>query len=192
MLSRYGKVSAVEMDETARSIAMEKTGGSIDIRLGSFPEDRPFIEEKFDLICLFDVLEHIEEDMATLVALKGLLAKGGRVLITVPAYGWLWGVHDEFLHHKRRYSEMELRHKIGMAGLHTRKLTYFNTILFPLVALIRLKDRFSVRQTSSGTKIPCTPVNSFLTKLFGSERFFLRHFGFLFGVSLLAVLETKS
>src|SRR4029077_81559 len=109
MLSSFGQVSAVEMDASARSIALQKTDGRFDIRAGFCPGGIPFANEKFDLICLFDVLEHIEEDIATLVAVKGLLASGGRVLMTVPAQQWLWSAHDEFLHHKRRYAARELR-----------------------------------------------------------------------------------
>ena len=85
MLAEFGQVSALEMDETARSIAAEKTGGHFDIRAGCCPTNIPFAGEHFDLICLFDVLEHIEQDVETLVAVKPLLAEAGRVLITVPA-----------------------------------------------------------------------------------------------------------
>src|SRR5665811_2607027 len=62
MLSDFGRVSALEMDPTARSIATEKTGGCFDIRAGFCPADIPFPTATFDLVCLFDVLEHIEED----------------------------------------------------------------------------------------------------------------------------------
>lgn len=132
MLSSFGQVSAVEMDASARSIAVQKTQGRFDIRAGSCPAGIPFAGERFDLICLIDVLEHIEEDVATLTAVKGLLAKGGRVLATVPAHRWLWSAHDTFLHHKRRYTADELRRKISAAGLEPVKLSYFNTFLFPL------------------------------------------------------------
>ncbi|MGH9896703.1 MAG: class I SAM-dependent methyltransferase, partial [bacterium] len=104
MLSSFGRVSALEMNATARSIAERKTSGRFDIREGLCPAEIPFADEKFHLVCLFDVLEHIEEDVETLVAARNLLAQGGRVILTVPAYRWLWGVHDELLHHKRRYS----------------------------------------------------------------------------------------
>jgi len=189
MLAAYGKVSALEMDASARAIAAEKTGGQFDIRAGFCPTDIPFSGEKFDLICIFDVLEHIEEDQATLVAVKGLLAENGRVLVTVPAYGFLWGTHDRFLYHKRRYSPAELKRKATDAGLHVEKLSYFNTLLFPLAVAARIKDRLFQSASSSGTKIPPSPINTLFRHVFSAERFLLEKCNLPFGVSLLGVLR---
>lgn len=189
MLSSFGQVSALEMDATARSIASEKTGGRFDVRPGFCPTDIPFAGEKFDLICLFDVLEHIDEDVETLIALKGLLAQGGRVLVTVPAYRWLWSAHDDFLHHKRRYSASELRQKVAASGLQPVKISYFNTILFPLAALVRLKDRLLSNSSASGSSIPPAPINQLFTILFSGERTLVAKMNLPFGVSLLGVLR---
>ncbi len=191
MLSSFGRVSAVEMDATARSIAEERTGGRFDIRAGCCPTDMPSFGEKFDLVCLFDVLEHIEEDVDTLVVTKKLLADGARIVATVPAFGWLWGVHDEFLHHKRRYSATELRRKAFAAGLHPEKMTYFNTFLFPVVAAVRLKDRLLRSSSASGTVVPPPRINALLLHIFGAERFILGNLSFPFGVSLLTILRPE-
>lgn len=189
MLSSFGQVSALEMDATARSIASEKTGGRFDIRPGFCPTDIPFAGEKFDLICLFDVLEHVDEDVETLIAVKGLLAEGGRVLVTVPAYRWFWSAHDVFLHHKRRYSATELNQKIAASGLHPIKISYFNTILFPFAAIVRLKDRLLRISSASGSRVPPAPINQLFTTLFSGERFLLAKMNLPFGVSLLGVLR---
>lgn len=187
MLSAFGGISALEMDATARSIAMQKTGGRFDIRAGCCPGDIPFATAAFDLVCLFDVLEHIEDDVAALVAVRTLLAAGGRALLTVPAYSWLWSAHDRHLHHKRRYAMAELRKKAVASGLFIEKISHFNTLLFPLVALGRLKDRLLDRSAATGTAIPPAPVNAFLSTLFAAERFLLRRGDLPFGASLLAV-----
>lgn len=191
MLSAFGRVSALEMDETARSIANKKTLDRFDIRAGFCPTDIPFTNEKFDLICLFDVLEHIEKDFATLVAIKKLLADGGRILVTVPAYQWLWSKHDEFLHHKRRYSASDLRKKIIAAGLSAEKLSYFNMLLFPLAVSARLKDRLLEAPSASGTGIPAAPLNELLYRIFSAERHLLEKMSLPFGVSLLAILRAE-
>jgi SAM-dependent methyltransferase len=191
MLSQYGELSAVEMDATARSIALRNAADQVDIRQAVFPAEMPFRDTKFDLICLFDVLEHIDRDTEALIALKGLLAEGGRVLITVPAYGWLWSVHDEFLHHKRRYSRTELCRKVGVAGLRTTEITHFNSFLLPLAAVVRLKDKLLASRSSSGNSIPWKPINYLLKFLFSSERHILGRARLPFGVSLLAVLQNK-
>ena len=191
MLSAFGRISALEMDATARSISAEKTGGRFDIRAGRCPADIPFSGEKFNLICLFDVLEHIDEDVATLVAIKKLLAQNGRVLITVPAYRWLWSAHDEFLHHKRRYSAFELREKIAASGFRIEKMSYFNTLLFPLAIVARFKDRLFGSLSASGTKIPSHLLNRFFRQLFSAESFLLANLNLPFGVSLLAILRAE-
>lgn len=191
MLAQFGAVSALEMDDTARTLAAQKTGGAFDIRAGHCPDQIPFTDKQFDLICLFDVLEHIPDDAATLAALPGLLAPGGQVVLTVPAYRWLWGAHDEYLHHQRRYSASELKKKITAAGFELETFTYFNTLLFPLAALVRLKERLAGNKQASGGAIPSEPINSVLKHVFALERYLLPYLRLPFGVSLLAVLKPK-
>lgn len=185
MLSAFGRVSALESDETARAIALQKTAGRFDIRPGRCPHDIPFPRQSFDLVCLFDVLEHIEDDTATLQAVGTLLARDGQALITVPAYRWLWSAHDEFLHHKRRYSAGELRRKASAAGLRTAVLSYFNTLLFALAAAGRL-----VNHGSAGRSMPARPINTLLHVVFSAERFLVGRLPLPFGLSLLAVLRS--
>jgi len=188
MLSSFGKVSAMEMDPTARKISLQKTDGLYDIRLGACPSGIPFVNVRFDLICLIDVLEHIEEDVETLVAVKSLLSERGRILITVPANRWLWSSHDDFLYHKRRYSVSELRKKAAESGLSINKLSYYNTFMFPLEAIVRLKDKILAKSSASGTKIPSSIINKSLMKIFSAERYLIRLFDLPFGVSLFCVL----
>jgi SAM-dependent methyltransferase len=190
MLSSFGTVSAFEMDATARLLAAEKTAGKYDIREGCCPTNIPFVGEKFDLICLFDVLEHIEEDEGTLIALKDFLSDEGRVLLTVPANRWLWSAHDVSLHHKRRYSVSELRAKVLSAGYGITKLSFFNTFLFPVAAMMRCKDKLTGNTISaSGTAVPPAMINRLFGTIFGCERLILRHFDFPFGVSLICIFH---
>lgn len=190
MLSRHGSVSAIEMDEGACAIAREKTGGRFAILQGRFPEHIPFQGETFDLIFMSDVLEHVERDVETLVALRRLLAPGGRLLITVPAYPWLWGPHDVFLHHQRRYTAKSLRDAVLEADLRIDRVTYFNTLLLPMAALVRAKDRLLRAKKSSGTAIPGAFVNRMLFLIFRSERHLLGRFNLPAGVSLLAMVRS--
>lgn len=190
MLARFGRVSALEMDDSARAMAAKKTGDRYDIRAGSCPYDIPFVDDSFDLICMFDVLEHIEDDGETLLRLKKLLGANGRLLITVPAYQWLYGEHDEFLYHKRRYTARQLSGKCGAAGLAPARISYFNTLLFPLAVIARLKDKLLGAGAVTGTRVPPAPINTVFEKLFGTERFLLDRFDLPFGISLLAVVKS--
>lgn len=189
MLAKFGEISAFEMDANARAIASNKTNNLYDIRAGYCPDEIPFHDQRFDLICMFDVLEHIDQDTEALIAIKQLLKINGRILLTVPAYQWLWGAHDEFLYHKRRYSATQLQKKIVAAGLRPVKISYFNTILFPLAAIVRIKDKLLGNSLATGTSVPPAPINKFFTTLFGAERFLLERFNLPFGVSLLSVLK---
>jgi len=192
LLADFGKVSAIEMDANARALASQKMGANVEIRAGRAPEDIPFGPGSFDLICMFDVLEHIEHDEQTLLRLRELLCDdNGKMLITVPAYQWLWSAHDEFLHHKRRYTLRSLHRLFKRCGLRTLRLTYFNTLLFPLVAAIRVKERITGNDTPSGHDVPRAALNATLQRIFASEVTLLRHFNLPFGVSLLAVVERE-
>lgn len=187
LLARHGSVSAMEMDATARTIASSKTDGRFVIRAGHCPDNIPYPGETFDLICMFDVLEHIEEDVETLQALRAHLAPNGRLLITVPAYQWLWSAHDVFLHHKRRYTARRLRQAFVASRLRVDRISYFNTLLLPLTALARLKDRLHSSASASGTATPPRPINAVLYAIFASEQSMLRKFNLPAGVSLLGI-----
>ena len=105
MLERFGEVQAVEMSDLARQIAWEKTGR--EFLYGYLPDRIPVAGiGRLDLS--FDVLEHVDEDEASLAAMRRLLKPGGRIVLTVPAHQWLWSAHDVGLHHMRRYSRSQL------------------------------------------------------------------------------------
>jgi SAM-dependent methyltransferase len=190
MLGGFGHVQAVEMDEYARTLASDRVPAA-KIQPGSLPDCIPCEAGSFDLVCLFDVLEHVERDQASLVALRQLVVPGGFALVTVPAYRWLWSRHDERLHHVRRYSAGELRTKALAAGWTVSRLTYFNTLLFPLAVVARIVDRLRSSAAPAGTGLPATALNAALLSVFGSERALLARTNLPFGVSILAVLRAK-
>lgn len=191
MLAGFGVVSALEMNEEAREIALKKADHLYDIRAGYCPDAIPFDGQCFDLICMFDVLEHIEQDIETLIALKPLLSEQGRILITVPAYQWLWGAHDIYLHHKRRYNQKELHKKTLSAGLQPIKISYFNTFLFPVAAMVRLKEKIFKSSSACGTAIPRKSLNNVFKCIFSAEKFLLNNINLPFGFSIVGVFQSK-
>jgi SAM-dependent methyltransferase len=190
LLSEFGRVSAIEADSTALEIAVRKIGGAADVRSGHLPYDNPFPDNSFDLICLFDVLEHIEEDLQSLTQLQQHLNIRGRIVITVPAFPWLWSSHDVFLHHRRRYTRSGLLKKLETAGFRVERATYFNFWLFPLTACMRLLDRLFGIAPRAGGAVPQRWINESLFRIFASERSLLNHFDIPFGVSLLVIART--
>ncbi len=189
MLARFGSVQALEMDEQARAFAYRRAP-DIEVRPGRLPDQLPFDAGSFDLICLFDVLEHVDQDRAALTALRTLAAPGGRALLTVPACPWLWSHHDERLHHHRRYTRATLRDVVQASGWRLRRLTAFNTLLFPLAVAGRLADRLRGDQAApAGQAMPPAPLNAALRTVFGAEAALLALTDLPYGVSLMAVLD---
>ncbi|MBN1545207.1 MAG: class I SAM-dependent methyltransferase [Syntrophaceae bacterium] len=189
MLASFGRLRAVELDETARTIATDL--GICDVAAGGLPEPIPFDDGAFDLVCLLDVLEHIKDDCAALVRAGRLLRPTGRLLVTVPAYPWLWSAHDDAHHHQRRYTKEMLCQKAQGAGLIISRLGYFNTLLFPLIAGIRIIARITGTERGSDAALPSPLTNRILAGIFSSERHFLSHRLFCFGTSILAVLSLE-
>ena len=187
MLSGFGQVDAMEMDADASAYAEKSTGSHVEV--GSLPSDIPF-GGKYDLICMFDVPEHVEDDAGALTRLASMLEPGGHLVISVPAYTWLWSDHDVVLHHFRRYSRSRLRSDLTTAGLHVCKLSYFNSALFPAAAAARLMGKVFKRQPA-GMRVPPAPLNAVLKRLFGAEAPIIRRANLPFGLSVLAVASLQ-
>lgn len=186
MLRAFGEVDAIEGDATARNLAQRRC--IAHVYEGWLPDRLPERLACYDLICLFDVLEHIADDVASLVALRHLLKPGGRILVTVPAYKWLWSRHDVLLHHHRRYRRIDLVKLAAKSGFTCARLSYFNMFLLPLVATARFIDQWHSGSTTTGVAIPAAPINDLLHRIFASERFLLRRVDFPTGTSLYAEL----
>ncbi|NML32532.1 class I SAM-dependent methyltransferase [Paraburkholderia antibiotica] len=191
MLAGFGTVCGLEMDPTARALSARKTGGHFDIRAGHCPDDVPFHGERFDLICFFDCLEHIADDTASLARMQDLLTPRGRIVVTVPAGKKLWSAHDVFLHHYRRYSRDSLLRCASAAGYEVERISYFNTLLYPLALAARWADRLLQRQRSTGDAIPPAPLNAALYRIFSAERHWLARAPLPYGVSLFAILRKR-
>lgn len=188
MLRRFGSVDAIEIDDEARGLASQRLGRPLSA--APLPE-LPGIEEgSYHLIALLDVLEHVDEDRASLASIARRLAPAGRILLTVPAYQWMWSAHDEVHHHKRRYSKAGLRRVIAEAGLKAELLTHFNSLLFPVAAAARIVGK-ARRKQDSDDQMPSRPVNKVLTGIFGLERHLVGRIPLPAGVSLVAILSQR-
>ncbi|MFM9828351.1 MAG: class I SAM-dependent methyltransferase [Sphingomonas sp.] len=191
MLSGFGTVEAIEIDPLAREIASARLGQPV----GSTPLPALLGVPRgaFDLIAVLDVVEHIEEDVAALAAMRACLAPGGKILITVPAHQWMWSAHDVVNHHHRRYSKASLSKAIRAAGMQPTKLGYFNSLLFPLAAAARVAGRLMGRDDSDDSPPP-PAVNTLFEGIFRLERHLVGRMPMPPGVSIitLAVPEPQA
>jgi len=186
MLGKFGKVDACELDKCARALATKRLGRQV--RNAKLPDLTMFKRNGYDLVALLDVLEHVPDDLAALRAIHMRLKPGGALLMTVPANAWMWSAHDSAHHHYRRYSKKQLKRLFLMSGLEVQLLTYFNSLLFPPIALARLIGKVT-RRESADDRLPAAPANWLLEKLFGTERWLLGRLPMPFGVSIVAVVR---
>lgn len=186
LLQLFGQVDGFEFDDTARADAIKKSG--LDIVYGALPDDVPFEGRDYDLIGLFDVLEHVEFDAASLRALSTRLRPGGKLLVTVPAFPFLWSNHDEAHHHYRRYTRSSLAEVAAQAGLKATYGTYFNTLLFPLAITARAVKKLTGSKAPDDA-MPPRWLNGVMRHIFGAERFVLGRIPLPFGLSLGVLLE---
>lgn len=141
-------------------------------------------------ITMFDILEHTEDDVFVLKQVKEKIKPGGLLILSVPAFMMLWGQQDEINLHYRRYTRKNLRKALKEAGFELERTTYFNTILFPLVALFRIANRLFTKQSKESKSDFAYSLgigDTLLFLLFASEQWLLRFMNFPAGVSLYCV-----
>lgn len=186
-LSRLGEAQGIDVSEEAVRFCHER--GLQNVQQVSYMP-LPFEDNTFDLITIFDVLEHIDDDERMLHELYRTMRPGGILMLSVPAHGYLWGPQDEISEHKRRYAAREIRRRVKGAGFRVRRLSYFNTLLFPIIAFVRVFRLHRLR--SGGLKSDCSltkpgPMNSLLARLFGMEARVVKWVDLPIGVSLLGL-----
>ena len=186
VLSEYGDTFSSDASEEA--LKFSKSRG-IDGLVRSHVETLPFSASTFDVITALDVLEHIDDDLAALDEMLRVTRPGGVLVITVPAYGFLWSEHDEALHHRRRYAASELRNKLTNAGFEVERISYYISFLFFPILIMRFAQSLSKKSIHAKTSHVILPnwLNSLLIGILGFERRLLRWINFPFGVSIVCL-----
>jgi SAM-dependent methyltransferase len=150
-------------------------------------ERLPYEDSSFDLVTALDVVEHLDDDTAGLQEMRRVLRPGGRAMLFVPAFMFLWGVQDDVSHHRRRYTLSTLRAAVGAAGFEVERATYANISFFGPILLGRLLMRATGLRPASENNINVSALNGVLGRLFGAESSLLRRMNFPFGVSAICV-----
>ena len=182
-LAEFGE--AVGMDAHADLAAAARAAG-LDVRLGHLPDDLGVAPGWAEVVLLLDVIEHVDDDVATLCAAREGVGEGGLLVVTVPAYRWLWSGHDEVLGHRRRYTAAELRAAVERAGFTVVRVSYFNTLLFPLLVAVRVWKRLR-GDRGHDLRRPGAALNRLLERVFAFERHLVPRIALPFGASLLLI-----
>ncbi len=197
MLEKHGTVTSLEYDKDCCDFLRETVKMPV---VNASLTELPFEDAAFDLVCAFDVIEHIEDDALAVREIHRVLAPGGVVFLTVPAYQFLWSKHDEVNHHFRRYTADQLDRVLQQAAFRRERTSYFNSLLFPPIALARtvsnLRPEKETEEGTSGSDFDAYQtgdfVNSIFYKVFRLERKLLGKRGrFPFGVSLFTIGRKK-
>jgi SAM-dependent methyltransferase len=180
----FKRVQSVDQSDEAIRFCAEKGLGAVAKGDASA---LPFPDGRFDLVIASDVIEHIDDDRRALREFARVLAPGGRLLLTVPAFQALWGLQDEVSHHRRRYRLRPLLGLIAAAGLTPRRHYYFNYLLFtPIWLARRLIDLLAV-PLASEARLNNPIINRLLTAIFRLDVASAPWLKPPFGVSALAV-----
>jgi SAM-dependent methyltransferase len=188
-LAARGRPIGVDLSEEALRFC--RTRGVTVARAG-LPR-LPFVDDAFDGVTSFDVLYHrwVEDDVAAVRELARVLRPGGWMLVRVPALRMLWGAHDEAVHSRHRYTTAEVRRLLEGCGLEVRRLTYANTLLFPVILARRTLDRLLGRHGSDVGFLPA-PFEWAFRRLLGLEARLVRVLSLPLGASVFALARKRA
>ena len=185
------QLTGIEPDPMLLKTAQAR--GSVPI-YEAYAEELPaeLLDNSFDAITMFDILEHTKDDSLVLERVKQKLKPGGLLVMSVPALMLLWGQQDVVNLHYRRYTRKNLVDTVRKAGFKMERATYFNSILFPPIAAVRIANRmFSAPTDSSKSDFSYSLgiVDEVLYSIFHSEKWLLRAMDLPIGVSLFCVAK---
>ena len=182
MLSKYGLVDIHEKNKYARAIIKKEK------KIKNLYSTLKIKKKSYDLILLADVIEHVKQPKVLLKDLKKFLKKDGYILITVPAYQFLFSKKDKVLGHYRRYNKELL--KTELSGFKVENISYFNTFLCIPIIIMTMLNKFLKRDYIK--QVETTP-NFILNKLcyiiFASEKYFIKYFNLPFGISIYVLAK---
>ena len=184
MLGEFGHVDALELDDEARAFAEQRLGRAV--MSAPLPELAGVPDRHYDLVGAFDVIEHIDDDRGAIASIATKLKPGGKFFMTVPAHQWMWSAHDEVNHHKRRYSNRSLRSLIEGSPLQLERISYFNSLLFPVAVAERISSKLRGKD-SADLMLPPAALNAALERTFAAERHLVGRLPLPPGLSLFAV-----
>ena len=181
MLANFGEAEGVDVSDDALEFCRLK---KLKATKG-LAEKLPFADESFDVVTALDVVEHLDDDVAGLKEMNRVLKSGGRTLIFVPAFMWLWGVQDDISNHRIRYTKKQIVERLKLAGFEIERATYANWTFFAPILAGRTIMKITGIKPESEKNVNVSALNGIFGKIFSAERLWLKNFDFPFGVSIV-------
>jgi SAM-dependent methyltransferase len=190
LLEQYGRVTGIDVSLKAMRYCRAQGRARLCLADG---ESLPFTDGSFDLVTALDLLEHLANEADGLQEIWRVLRYGGRMVLFVPAFMFLWSDFDRFSGHHRRYTGGQLRQRVQEAGFQVVKVSYFNTLLFPVICGVRAAKNVlgKGRRAGSDLDLPSGGLNGVLGKIFSLESGLIARGSLPFGVSLLCVATKR-
>ena len=188
MLEKFGAAEGVDVSDEALEFCRAK---GLRVHKG-LAERLPFADESFDVVTALDVVEHLDDDVAGLQEMRRVLKPGGRTLIFVPAFMWLWGVQDDISNHRIRYTKRQIVERLEKAGFEIERATYANWTFFAPILAGRTLMKLTGIKPESENNVNVSALNGIFGRILGAERFWLRKFNFPIGVSIVIVAKKGS
>jgi len=184
VLEKFGPTVGVDMSPEAIEFCQRR--GRSNVALADLNLLQGIDDASGSVVVLADVIEHLDDEQPCLRAAHRALAPGGALIVTVPAYMFLWSPADDLNHHKRRYTAPRLRDVIEPL-FRIEHLTYFNTLLFGLIVAGRIGEKVLKRSGDDTAKLPPAALNLALEKIFRAESHVVPRLKLPFGNSVLCV-----
>ncbi len=189
-LLRKEGLSVIGLDHSLYALSLAKMNTQDPFINGDLNR-LPIRSESIGLIIAMDILEHLEDDRNGIRECFQALKRGGVLILTVPAFRWLWGIQDLVTHHKRRYTRKEILNQLTLEGFQVLKSSYFNFFLFFPILLARRITHVLGLKIRSENEINSPLLNSLLERIFSLEPYLLKYFRFPFGVSIFCIARKE-
>ncbi len=186
LLESYGATVGLEYSRTALRLTPQRpTLGLVQASADALP----FSSNTFDIVALFGLIEHMDDDLRTLQEATRVCKKNGCVALLTSALPILWSHHDEANRHRRRYYRAELENKLRQAGLQPIRISYQNFFTFAPTLFARLWQQRQAQNPRYDMGLPPKWMNSFLITLLQFEAQLIHFFPLPIGVDLVAVAK---
>lgn len=192
LLGEFSK-TVIGLDTAPQAIAYCAARGFRNTKLIDNSSQLPFQDGSVELVTLLDVLEHVENESKTLSEVWRILNRGGTLLLTLPAYQFLWSEHDIALHHFRRYTASRIRELLEKNGFSIVKCSYVIVSQFPIILAYRivkgiLNIFIPATPKTSHVRLPFF-LNNFFIFLLQIESKLIHRINFPFGTSIIVVAK---